>query len=503
MAQRKPISPFIYGVNWENQQGFAREIATPVNRWGGDATPRYNPQNRASNPGFNWYFKNTAGSDHDAFIGFNRSVGAQTIMTLPMIGWAAKDTTSCGFSITKYGAQNASDGDCGSGLHSDGSPITGNDPRDSSLAASTEFYRPWIQSLVATYGRADAGGVRFYNLDNETGIWNGTHRDLVVTAPSHTELLTRSIAAATMLKSVDSSAQVLGPAEDGWTRYLLSGLDSQNGNWGATYDGLWAVEWYLKQMRAHEQASGQRLLDYLDLHYYPQAVGVYGTAGGKDTQALRLRTVRSLWDPSYVDESWISTTGITDVRLLRRMRGWVDTHYPGTKLAITEYNFGALDHINGALAQADVLGVFGREGVDLATLWGPPETWAPSTGLFSNKPGGFAFRMYRNVDGAGAGFGDTSVEAASDDQGRLSVYGSVDSRDGSLKAMVINKTDTPLISTLSLKGFNANRRATLYRYSAANLGAIQKSSATVTAAAISTTFPPNSITLVKVPPRAR
>jgi hypothetical protein len=63
-----------------------------------------------------------------------------------------------------------------------------------------------------------------------------------------------------------------------------------------------------------------------------------------------------------VDESWIGEV----VRLIPRMRAWVDAHYPGTKLAITEYNWGALNHINGALAQADVLGIFGRERPSLA-----------------------------------------------------------------------------------------------------------------------------------------
>ena len=36
-----------------------------------------------------------------------------------------------------------------------------------------------------------------------------------------------------------------------------------------------------------------------------------------------------------------------------------------------------LEHINGALAQADVLGVFGREGLDLATIRGPPDAGTP------------------------------------------------------------------------------------------------------------------------------
>src|SRR5205823_10073844 len=99
---------------------------------------------------------------------------------------------------------------------------------------------------------------------------------------------------------------------------------------------------------------------------------------------------------------------------LPRMNEWVDRHYPGTKLAITEYNWGGLESMNGALAQADVLGIFGRERLDLATLWGPPK---------ADQPGAFAFRIYRNYDGKGGSYGDTWVRSSSADQSRLSVYG--------------------------------------------------------------------------------
>ena len=51
------------------------------------------------------------------------------------------------------------------------------------------------------------------------------------------------------------------------------------------------MPWYLQQMQAYEQQNGVRVLDYLDLHYYPQANGVsLSTAGNATTQALRLRS---------------------------------------------------------------------------------------------------------------------------------------------------------------------------------------------------------------------
>ena len=172
------------------------------------------------------------------------------------------------------------------------------------------------------------------------------------------------------------------------------------------------------------------------------------------------------------------------------MHDWVNNNYPGTKLAITEYNWGALEDINGALAQADVLGIFGREGVDLATIWAPP---AP------DQPGAFAFRMYRSYDGMGGAFGETSVQAASAAQDQLSVYAARRS-DSALTVMVVNKTTGDLTTNLSLANFKPAARAQVWTYSPKNLKAIVRGmDLPVSASGLKTTFPAYSITLLVVP----
>lgn len=169
------------------------------------------------------------------------------------------------------------------------------------------------------------------------------------------------------------------------------------------------------------------------------------------------------------------------------MKQWVASNYPGTKTAITEYNWGALGHINGALAQADILGIFGREGLDLATLWGPPT---------ATQPGAFSFRMYRNYDGAGHTFGDTSVRATSSNQEKLSVYAAQRSTDNALTLLVINKTAASLTSTLGLSGYTPKATAAVYRYSASDSASITRlTDQTVASSGFSATFPGNSITL--------
>jgi uncharacterized protein (TIGR03437 family) len=169
----------------------------------------------------------------------------------------------------------------------------------------------------------------------------------------------------------------------------------------------------------------------------------------------------------------------------------IDQNYPGTRLAITEYDWYGQDTLNGGLAQADLLGIFGREGLDAATLWPQLKpTW----------PGAFAFKIYRNYDGIGGTFGETSVQAASADQGKLAIYAAVRS-DLNLTLMAINKTGDALASMVSLANFSPGTVAKVWRYSAAQLGAIvAQPDIAVGGAGISTVFPANSITLLVIPP---
>ncbi len=502
-----PISDDIYGMNFADET-FAQDIALPVRRMGGNATTRYNWQNDTSNHASDWYFENIPednanpatlpdGSMSDKFVDQDRRTNTKTILTMPLIGWTPKARAyACGFSVTKYGAQQSTDPwrpDCGNGIASNGSDITSNQATDTSIAITPQFVQDWIVHLKTKYGSAANGGVKFYNLDNEPMLWMDTHRDVHPTPTSYDEMRDRTYQYGAAIKQADPTAQTLGPVEWGWTGYFYSALDWAAGGawWNNPQDrnahgGQPFIEWYLDQMRAYEQQHGVRILDYMDLHYYPQASGVsLSGAGNAATQALRLRSTRSLWDTSYTDESWIAEP----VYLLPRMRAWRDAHYPGTKLAITEYNWGALDHINGALAQADVLGIFGRERLDLATLWSPPN---------ASEPGAYAFRMYRNYDGAGHKFGNVSLPATSSNSSQLAIYAARRTSDNALTLIVINKNTSNTNASVTLNGLT-NATAQVFRYSSANLSAIvAQSNQAIASGAFNTTFPASSITLYVV-----
>jgi hypothetical protein len=496
----------------------AAELNLPLNRWGGNDTSRYSYLLDTSSKGMDWFFANIPyrieegqpsrplpeESRVERYIRANQSWGGDTIVTMPMLGWMPKaEAYDCSYTRADYPNQTAFDQwhDCGNGLLPGNVRITGNNPDRSSVPIGPSFVTTWMNRLVSRYGTAQNGGVKFYNLDNEPMLWNDTHRDVRQTPLGYDELRDLTYAYAAAIKAVDPTAMTLGPVGFGWTEYFYSALDMASGGawWNNPVDRLAhgnkpLAEWYLEQMAAYEITHGVRILDYFDEHFYPQnGVALNDDVSTPEIRSLRLRSTRALWDPTYADESWISdgTDGVT-VMLIPRMKAWVDENYPGTKTAITEYNWGALNHINGALAQADILGIFGREGLDLAALWAPPS---------GDQPGAYAFRMYLNYDGAGTNFGDTSVHASSADQGKLAIYAATRTDDGALTLMVINKTGEVQTSSLSLTGFNAQPAAEVWQYSPANLNAIIRApDAQVTNGQLTRDFPANSITLLVLRP---
>ena len=91
-----------------------------------------------------------------------------------------------------------------------------------------------------------------------------------------------------------------------------------------------------------------------------------------------------------------------------------------------------------ALATADGLGTFGQQAVDLASFWGLDDATYPSA---------YAFLIYRNYDGTGSAFGDTSVTATSADTTRLTIYAAQRTADSALTILVVNSATTTQTST--------------------------------------------------------
>jgi PKD repeat protein len=476
-ANRHAISPLIYGVAYGTYTTLA-DLNAPLNRYGGNNASRYNWQLNADNRDFDWYFESIAdtssiaGERGDTFISQSKAAGAQAMLTLPMLDWVAKlganRSKLASFSQAKYGAQTGNDAqwypDAGNGvLKATGQNITGNDPNDANVPNNTTLQQGWVQHLVSQWGAASGAGLKYYILDNEHSIWQSTHRDVHATGATMDEIRQRVIDYATMVKAVDPAATVVGPEEWGWSGYFYSGYDQQYGaahNWCCYPDraahGNWDyLPWLLDQLHQNEGATGKRLLDVFSVHWYPQG-GEFGNDTSTTMQQLRNKSTRSLWDPNYVDATWINDK----VQLIPRIRNWVATYYPGLQTAITEYNWGAESHINGATTQADIYGIFGRESLDMATRWTTPD---PSTPTYK------AMKIWRNYDGNKSTFGETSVAASVANPDNLSAFAATRAGDGAMTVMVISKVlsgSTPV--TVNLANFAASGVAQAWQLTSAN-----------------------------------
>jgi hypothetical protein len=219
------------------------------------------------------------------------------------------------------------------------------------------------------------------------------------------------------------------------------------------------LDFYLQQMHEAQQQSGRRLLDVLDLHWYPEAQG----GGVRITEdhaqplvaAARVQAPRSLWDPGYVEDRWTARARMHGpIRLLPRMQEKIDKHYRGTRLAISEYYFGGGGDISGALAQADALGIFGREGAFAAALW----HMGNSDDRFIHA----AFAMFRNYDGRGGAFGSVGLAARTNDVERTSVYASLDGQERVI-LVVLNKGLSPLAVEIAVKHGPPSTHAEVYQ----------------------------------------
>ena len=509
-SNRHTISPLIYGVAFALSNQLS-DLNVPLNRSGGNSETSYNWQITVHNHAADWYFESlpdspaTPGASTDDFVSNSRNGGAQCMVTIPMIGWAPKlgtngengDGRLGSYSIAKYGPQTGNDWqwfpDAGNGIGTNSAThtswlITTNDPNDANVPVDSAFQQGYVRHLTNAWGMSTNGGVRYYLMDNEHSIWQSTHQDVHPVGPTMQEIRDKIFDYASMVKSNDPNALVCGPEEWGWPGYFNSGYDLQNsGGHDRANNGGWDyMPWLLNQLHQHDMGTGVRLLDYFTLHCYPQEGSVGGDAVDSATELLRNQSTRQFWDTNYVDPSWINNI----IMLIPRMKNWVTSYYPGTKIGVTEYNWGAEPSINGATAQADILGIFGRENLDLATRWTTPDASTPTYK---------AIKIYRDYDGNKSTFGDTSIQTTVPNPDNLSAFSAVRTSDGALTLMVINKdiyNATPI--NAGIANFNINGSAQRWQLTSANV-ITRLADISVANDLLTDTVPSQSITLYVLP----
>jgi phosphatidylinositol glycan class B len=489
LASNHTISPLIYGVAWAPSTNYLSDSGATLHRWGGNTVSTYNWTNRTENAGADWYFENRNAGNAAQFANDTAAAGAATLLSMPTLPYVAKDATSVSFAVSKYGPQQATDpynSNAGNGVGTNGQNIV-NDPLDSGTTNTPTLQAQWLRSLAS-----NSVAVPYLALDNEMDIWSGTHRDWHGAADTYDEMWNVVSNYASMVRVESPASQILAPVSCCWWFYWNSSAGDADKQ---AHGGEDLLPWFLDRAHQHEVQTGQRMLDVLDIHYYPD-----GNTGGTDpaSNAQRLRCTREYWDPTYRSEGgigsdqWATQTqpNRNFPQIIPRFKTLIAQHSPGLKLAITEYNCGADTTLNGALAFADCLGIFGRENLDMACVWTAPDSSSPAYQML---------KLYRNYDGSSAGFSSVSAFASTPDPNFITAYAATNPANGTLTLIVINKNpDYDYNVQLQLTGYTPTETAAVYQVSAANLKAIiRELDITNVTTNMTFVFPAYSATLLK------
>jgi mannan endo-1,4-beta-mannosidase len=437
----RPISPYVYGINSQPGEG----TGVTVRRMGGNRATAYNWEIDASNAGNDYNHVSdgwscsamgyrTCGQPAAQYLEFaaaNRRAGWDSVASVPMVDYVAGDKDGAVAEKDKAPSRRW---------------LPSLPQKPTAFAAKPDlndgavYQDEFVSYLVQNAGKAAAGGIKFYALDNEPALWSGTNPRVHPQKTTYAEMIARTTATATALTKIDPTAMVIGGTMYGWSEYLTlqdapdaAAENAKLAGGAGTY-----VDFLLAAMKRAEETHHRRLMHILDFHWYPEAKGskrITDNDVSARTVAARLQAPRSLWDPGDVEKSWIAASWGKPIRLIPWFKERIAANYPGTELAMTEYNYGVGNHISGGLAQVDVLGVLGREGVYLATYWGDGPGNGPLPAYIKA-----AFQLYRNYDGKGGAYGDTAVAAAPADLNQASVFAALDTKHpGTLTVLVINK----------------------------------------------------------------
>ncbi len=550
LANRHPISPLIYGVNFPPDASYITDSGATFVRWGGNNSTDYNWKNFFCNDDADWFFQDnpfqalnlgtaSTGADSVAFTRAVIAAGADPLMTMPTLtttdpatgvtaGWVAKSGgNDYSFSEQKYGytacVSNPYNSDDGDGILTQAACAgqTSNyyvppnpvfvahnafgdayvpllDSPGSNDPAGAVYRSQWAAALAPAFGAAP----HFYDLDNESDIWNGTHRDIHPNPVTYSELLSDFTRVAAVLKQADPAALTFGPVSCCWGGYWNPSGNTDRASHG--YLDFWP--WWLNDVAMEGRIAGTQLLNVFDFHAYPEP-NIPGNSTAFELDRLSLAATRDWYDTGYDDtNSWIGSVTVptmqplphVQARLVRAL-ALANSILPGLPVSVTEWNFGMSsgsageDGIATALSDAEAWGLLGQYDYYAAARWTAPDPQ-------QQAPSYQALELFRNYDGNHAGFASISVSASnncgagSDNVVACSSFAAVSPTGQEMTLLVINNSPyNELEATIDIQHFSPGAM-TGYTLSAANPNRIVASA--TGAFSGSATFPPYSATLL-------
>jgi hypothetical protein len=469
-SNTKPISPYIYGLNFYFGETDPPPMAT-LDRDGGNRWTAYNWETNASNAGSDYLYENDdylSSSTVPAeavrgFIAQDQNNGLASLVTVQMQGLVSGDESGP-VSVSSPPDLSRFKTVVDKKSTVSATPFTITPPTTDANVYMDEFVWALNQKLPGIFGATPAHPT-FINLDNEPELWNSTHLEVQGPNPVTSDnYITKTINLTEAIKDQFPNAIIFGPVH-----YGFEGIYSWQGELSPTPNGTnWFPDKYLTALKSASTTYGKPLVDVYDFHWYAEDYDVNGTrildlTGTTLTDAqvqLIVQSPRNLWDPTFNDQAagnsnpWIyQTLGNTPINILGRLQAKINTENPGMKLSVSEYESGGWNHIAGTIAQTDNLGIFGAQGVFAASFW-------PPNGTYSYALAGF--RAFRDFDGANSVFGDTSLQSTSSNVANVVVYASTDSTTAGRTVFVaINRSTASQV--VAINGATLSGTAHLYQ----------------------------------------
>ncbi len=431
-VNKKKVSPYIYGRNntFDKPAQFYKDAGLRFARMnGGNNATKYNWRKKiSSHP--DWY-NNVYNNDWDKSA---KDVSTtypymQQMYAFQLIGRVASSKNynfnDWGYNNSKYwegvgwnlaggGVIDTIDGVITLAKEGDPSLYTQEWPADSTVA----ILNHWFGSNGLKLKKEP---FLYWNMDNESDVWNGTHSDVMKTLISASAYMDNYINIAKKARALFPEIKICGPVTTSEWQWFKWGNESIRIN-GKYYSWL---EYFIKRCADEEKASGIRVLDVLDIHNYPWAKN-------GDVDALQLH--RMYYDTEYnypganglftINGGW--DTRITKEYIFKRINDWLTLYYGenhGITCGVSEWSPATTESNTSATAvvYASHLGTFANNGVELFTPW----TWM--NGMWETL---HLFSRYAQ---------EYSISSVSSLENTVSAYSTINEVADSMTVIIVNK----------------------------------------------------------------
>ena len=274
----------------------------------------------------------------------------------------------------------------------------------------------WFNSLKIPKQR-----VTYWNMDNEVEIWNGTHDDVIPSTYQAEVFMQSYFAVAKKARAKFPDIKLVGPVtanEWQWFNWMnkITGADGKIYPW---------LEFFIKRCAEEQKASGVKLLDVLDIHFYPsestpeQVVQLHNVFFNRDyvySGANGVKNVSGSWNASLNKEY-----------IFGRINDWLTQYFGvnhGIKLGITEKDVNNSTPSVVAVWYASMMGEFMKNDVEIFSPW----SW--KTGMWETL---HLFSRYNKSQ---------SVLGASSDETFISAYPTVNVNKDSMTILLVNRSTT-------------------------------------------------------------